>query len=182
MRLGVFVVEIINPAHVKHMQLYALQDTGADSTVLCRTVAKKLGLRGERIRVMVGGINTVRSVYACSAPLRIKGIGKQESHALHDVLLLERLPTVASSLPHNLDIEKYPHLHHLELHHIPREACDMLIRSDNFHLFEHRIESANSILFCVETDLGWTIMGSEQCKDTHENEQLVNTVYIPDDI
>ena len=56
------------------MQVYVLQDSGASSTVLCNTVAKQLGLIGERRRVTVGGINAAGSLYACSALLRIKGI------------------------------------------------------------------------------------------------------------
>ena len=108
---------------------------------------------------------------------------KESTHDLRKVLLLYRLPTLTSSLPHNLDIEKYPHLRHLELHHIPCDGCDMLIASDSFHLHAHRdfAKSPNSMLIGVEMDLGWTIMGSEHCTDADGNEQLFNTVSTSND-
>ena len=46
-RLGVIAVEIRNPTKNHKTKVYVLQDTGANATILRKSVAKKLGLNGE---------------------------------------------------------------------------------------------------------------------------------------
>ena len=46
--LGVIAVEIRNPDNNRKTKVYALQDTGANATILRKSVAAKLGLNGER--------------------------------------------------------------------------------------------------------------------------------------
>ena len=47
-RLGVIAVELRNPDNNRKTKVYALQDTGANATILQKSVAARLGLSGDR--------------------------------------------------------------------------------------------------------------------------------------
>ena len=101
------------------------QDTGSTSTILRMSVVKSLGLQGDIEKVSIGCINAVRKMIECSVNVRIKGIEKQESFDLHEVQCMAKYIAIASSLLHDIDLMRYPHLNNTACTHIDHERCDM---------------------------------------------------------
>ena len=169
-RLGVVGVELTNPANQRSIEIYALLDTGCDTTMLSDAVATELGLSGVRSPLAIGGVNTTRSVSAQYVDVRIRGKHVPESYELRGVPCVPRLPDAISSLPDSLDVGKCPHLSDVAFATVSRSKCDMIIGADRADLMRHlEVRDAGPLtLFGFCTPLGWTAIGPEPAqRGTH---------------
>jgi predicted aspartyl protease len=106
-RLGVVAVQIQNPANDKTACIYAFQDTGSQLTLLRKSVADEIGLKGAPIIQSCKGMNSTVKSHMELAELRIRGLKESDTFHLKDVRVTDNVPELPESLPTELDIDSY---------------------------------------------------------------------------
>ena len=131
-RLEVVAIELRNPEMEATARICAMLDSGSEISMLRIPVAKKLGLTGVKRKVVLRGVNStktwwsqrynvvqqVQQVDVVVSKVQSKGISCECEYNLANIYCVPKLPEIKSSLPHSLDIDKYPYLEDLEIHAI----------------------------------------------------------------
>ena len=117
-------------------------------------MAAKLGLSRDCTQQNFSGFNTQRRVEVENVNLSIHGVTSEtdkRSYDVSNVLAMsdEHMPSISTSLPHQINMNDYPHLCDIENPVLPLDRVDLLLGIDNYHLFKamESIESASSGLF-----------------------------------
>ena len=100
------------------------------------------------------------------------------SYDVSDVLVMsdEHMPSISTSLPHQINMTDYPHLCDIENPLLALDRIDLLLGINNCHLFKAMgsTESESSGLFAEQSRLGWTLRGRLDSKReiTHQTFNL----------
>ena len=97
--LGVVAVQIQNPDNDKTACIYAFQDTGSQLTLLRKSVAEEIGLKGTHIIQSCKGMNSTVKTNMELTELRIRDLKESDSFHLKDVRVTDNVPELPESLP-----------------------------------------------------------------------------------
>lgn len=162
-RLSTFLafvpVRVTGPLGSK--EVYALLDTGSDSTLILSDVATSLGLSGKSLQLEVTSLNgtSLRRTEAINCCI----------HSLHEdsVINIERVYTVDSlpishaRVPSETLMQEWRHLDQVKLHRIPDLKVAMLIGADvsEAHWVIDKRIGTRSQPHAYQTVLGWVVLG-----------------------
>ena len=158
------VVPLKASANGKSIDLYALLDSGSDTTLLTRNVAKRLKLKGKPFHLRLQGVTSSKDMKAEEVSISIQGIHPEcDKHQLDKITCVPYLPNHSGSLPSSNITECHPHLHDIEFPLISKEGIDLIIGAD-FESLHHVLESRtspSSSLCAHRTPLGWVLSGPD---------------------
>jgi hypothetical protein len=165
-RLGVCAVRIQNPKNGQSTTVYAFHDSGSELTMLRKSTAKEIDLRGVRISQCCKGMNSTEKTEMELADLRIQGLEGNRYYTMKDIRIAQKLPQLRKSLPNTLNTDVHGKFKAISCPTISREQCDLLIGADNINLIEmvdgpdSRIVDGD--LMATRTCVGWVIRGREE--------------------
>ena len=151
-------------------EIYALLDSGSDTTLATRDLAHKLNLKGRQFNLRLEGVTNVKDMHAMEVSFSIKGlhVNNPEVFNLTHVTCVSSLPSHSRSIPSSSITARHAHLQDLEFPLLPRDCIDIIIGSDHESL--HRViesrYSSNSSLCAHLTPLGWVLAGPDNMAQT----------------
>ena len=146
-------------------RIYALLDSGSDSTLCTDRLVSLLKLSGKPCQLRLEGVNGTKSVPALEVSFLIKGTcnGTQVTAQLNSVTSVPSLPRHAQSIPSATITSRHPHL--ADLQFPPVSACqiDIIIGADQepLHQVLESRTSPDSSLHAHRTPLGWVLAGPD---------------------
>lgn len=158
--IPVTVYGISDPVHT-----YALLDEGSEVTMIERSLADQLGLKGISDPLHLRWTGDVTRVESGSRVmnLAISGRGKAKHHELINARTVEKLELPVQSIKLRELVEAYPHLHGLPVEDYENARPLLLIGLENLYLaapLKVR-EGPRGHPIATKTRLGWCIYGGQ---------------------
>ena len=148
----------------KFTQIYALLDSGSDTTLGTMDLANKLGLHGQSCKLTLQGVNDLKKMNALEVSFLVKGTSSgSRSFSLKSVTCIDSLPGHCKSIPSNTITARHSHLRDIHFPMVRSDRIDLIIGADHEHL--HKIldsrSSPDSGLHAYLTPLGWVLAGTD---------------------
>ena len=153
----------IIPVRIGGVRAAALLDSGSTSSLISKSLVRRLGLQGRTVSCRLDTINSGSDVMSklVSFDLLDKD-GRNRTH-IHNALVVDKIP--AYSPAYRLDKGKYPHLKGIDLpSYRPFMQADIIVGLDHSHalvpLDVRRDKFKVTSPYAVLTRLGWALYGS----------------------
>lgn len=156
--------------------IYALLDSGSDTTLGTTTLKDTLKLHGKPLKLSLQGVNDHKTINAVNISISVKGTHEgADTFNLDSVVCVPSLPSHCRSIPSNSITSRHTHLQDINFPEVTSDRIDLIIGADNEHLhavLESRL-SPDSRLNAYRTPLGWVLAGTDDQYATAS----VGTVY-----
>lgn len=175
----------IVPVHIKLkksskiIDTYAFLDNGSEATFCSEKLMRQLGIEGRKTQILLRtmGQKKLEQSYIVSG-LEVSGVKENVYIDLPDTYTHKDIPVSRESIPMQTDLEKWPHLHRVELPEIDADV-GLLIGANAHKAMEpwDIIHSIDDAPYAVHTILGWVINGPLKGNDSdNERSASVNRI------
>ena len=163
---GTVLCYAMNPANGSMVQIRALLDSGANLTMINRSVAKAIGLTGREVSISLnvtggGTFNSIETEVVFSL------VRKDKTHVTQPIVGLTTESVGNPFGPVDFKPKRYEHLKDIEFADkfpAPRERPFQLLLSEPYFLQlekeERRVPEDPALPVAVNTELGWVLRGA----------------------
>ncbi|XP_024123270.2 uncharacterized protein LOC112143483 [Oryzias melastigma] len=145
----------------KAISTYAFLDNGSQATFCSEKLMRQLGIEGRKTHILLRtmGQEKLTPSYHLSG-LQVCGLKESLFIDLPDIYTHSDIPVSKESIPLQQDLERWPHLHGVQLPKIQADV-GLLIGCDVYKAMEpwDIIHSVDNGPYAVRTVLGWVING-----------------------
>ena len=138
-------------------------DSGSNRSLCSLALARKLGIEGTPQACVLDTANGPKLHKGIRVSLQIRGLDMRETLEMPDVLAINKLPDVGSSILTPETLHQHPHLRELPLPLVGKGPIDLLLGSDVLHkvpVLETRMGDG-SVPTAEKTMLGWVVYGPD---------------------
>lgn len=185
MTIPVYVSSKVNPHH--EVLVYALLDSGSDTTLIADQTLNKLDLETTVTTLNMTTLTETNGKKIKSRKvngLQIRGYNQDKLVVMPTVYSQTEIPVNRKHIPNARSVENWPHLAHLASKLIPdnqNHTVGLLIGSDMSQVFIPRevIAGADHEPFAQLTDIGWCVIGNTGSQKPPSTVAMHRTVVEP---
>lgn len=177
------IIPVTLSGQQSQIKTYALLDEGSTITLLDTEVARKIGIRGERVELSLSGIIPGGPLSVDSEKVAVSIQGSFKKHTLLGVHTMSRLNLPTQTLTKNL-IENSCHLREIRIESYENAVPKILIGQDNIDIITaSEVRSANrEFPYASKTPLGWVVHGKTTEQRNHTRGQMTCTTFKNSDV
>jgi len=149
---------------------FVLLDPGASCSLITESLAQRLGLKGNNIRLKLSGVNKVGVVRnSREVSFRVTTADGRISYDLVNVCTVDELPLPHQTIKPSL-LKKYRHLQGLGIEPFSNGKPEILLGQDHGDLIcSHEVRTgSHNAPIAVRTLLGWTLSGRKSTLSREE--------------
>ena len=159
---------------------YALLDSGSQRSFCSQSIADQLNLVGKRETVYIKTLSSKKDAKPASSmqvSFKVCAPDAGYSEVMKQVLTVDTLPLLNSSIPLMADLQEFDHLKDIEIKQLSCKEIGLIIGTDYPHLIcptESRTGAAGQPIG-LKTPLGWVIIGPKRHQKVDEKSEFVGT-------
>ena len=143
------------------VETYAFLDPGSTASFCTVGLMDKLGLPGRKTKILLRTMGQEKVVDSgVTSHLEVAGLDSDVYCEIPKLFVQQKMPVDRSNIPHQQDLDKWPHLKHVCLPEIDADV-EILIGTNVPNALEplEVIRSMDGGPYAVKTVLGWTVNG-----------------------
>ncbi len=160
-KLAIVPVRVKSSKGRRAVETYAFLDPGSTASFCTVGLMDKLGLPGRKTRILLRTMGQEQIVDSCvTSHLEVAGLDSDVYCEISKLFVQQKMPVDRSNIPHQHDLDKWPHLKHVPLPEIDANV-EILIGTNVPSALEplEVIRSVDGGPYAVKTILGWTVNG-----------------------
>lgn len=159
--LSILPVQVKSKRGQETLVTYAFLDSGSTASFCTERLMTRLNLTGTKLGILLRtmGQEKVVDSYKLS-DLEVAGLDSNNFCGLPEIFTQKSMPVQRSNIPRLKDLQRWPHLRHIEIPEIDADV-DLLIGTNVPQALEpwQVVRSVNGGPYAIKTILGWTVNG-----------------------